>query len=559
MGEDEARMLAALTELRDKLLEPVVIDRGGTVIKRMGDGWIIEFPNVLDAVASAVEVQEGLSTHDIVRLRVGVHIGDVSFRDDDIFGDGINVAARLEALAKPGQVLISDTAYNSLDGKAAEKFDGGQAQKLKNITREVGVWHWPASAGLENAQADSADATVSDFLMEIPSVAVLPFEDMTQNSEHAFFADGIAEDIITDLSKISRMRVIARNSSAFYKGKAHNVHSVASDLGVRYVVEGSIRSGGQRLRIAAQLIDTKDGSHVWADRFDRTIDDIFDIQDEITKEIVTALRVTLTDGEEARMLSRGTDNIQAWQLCIRATELFMRFNSADFLEARKLAEQAVKIDPNYTYAWATMGFTYWWDGRLGYTGDSAVKFNKAGEIAKHALSLDENLSWAIGLACMVAGNLGQYEEGVAIARRGFHLYPGNADLRAFLGFALSLSGEYSEAEEHFLAAMALNPFYPNWYRNGLSRALLAIDRFEDAMELAEEILAIEPGFLQAWLQKSYILHQLDRMADAKSALAEVRRVAPDLRLAHIRGLIKSNDKEFMTRFVDSIAQVGLPE
>jgi len=559
MGEDQIRTLDALRQMRKELLEPAVTEHGGTIIKRMGDGWIAEFASVSDGVDCAIHIQKGLIENQVIRLRVGVHIGEIVIEEEDIYGDGVNVAARLEALAEPGQVLISDTAHHSLDGKAAGKFSGGKAQKLKNIAREVGIWHWPTSIRPTSVAAGLVGPNSSTPLQDTPSVAVLPFDNMSQNSEYEFIADGIAEDIITDLSRISRLRVIARNSSSVYKSKAHDLRLIADELGVRYVLEGSIRSGGERLRITAQLLDTNDGSHIWADRFDRTIDDLFDIQDEITKEIVTALRVTLTDGEEARMLSRGTNNIDAWHLCIRATELFMRFNSTDFLEARKLAERAVEIDPNYTYAWATMGFTYWWDARLGYTGNSEAKFDKANELAKHALFLDENLSWAIGLACMVAGNLGRYDEGVTIAKRGFELYPGNADLRAFLAFALSLAGEYLEAIGHFRAAMSLNPFYPNWYRNGLARALLPIEEYDDAMVLVEEILSIEPGFLQAWLQKSYIFHRLGRIDDAERTLAEIRRVAPDLRLRHIRGLIKNSDEEFMIRFVESISEVGLPE
>ncbi len=337
------------------------------------------------------------------------------------------------------------------------------------------------------------------------------------------------------------------------------MRDVARELGVRYVLEGSIRSGGNRLRITAQLIDASDGGHIWAERFDRTIDDIFDIQDEITKEIVTALRVKLTDGEEARILARGTNNIEAWQLCVCATELVMRFNSTDFLEARTLAQNAVEIDPHYAYAWATLGFTHWWDGRLGYTGKSEAKFGRANECADRAMAIDDTISWAIGLSTMVATSQDRHDDGVVIARRGFELYPGNADSRAFLSYALFLAGALHEAVGHFRAAMALNPFYPNWYRNGLARTLLVLGEFDESLAISNEILSTEPAHIQCWLQKAYIFHRTGRLGEAKGAIREVRQFAPDLRLGHLQGLIHIKDAAFLQRFIDGLREAGLPE
>jgi len=392
-----------------------------------------------------------------------------------------------------------------------------------------------------------------------PSIAVLPFNNMTSDPEQEYFADGIAEDIITSLSKISRMRIIARNSTFAYKGQALDVRRVASELGVRYVLEGSIRSGGDRLRITAQLIDANDGSHIWAERFDRTIDDIFDVQDEITKEIVTALRVNLTDGEEARILARGTNDIEAWQLCVRATELYLRFNSTDFLEARALAEKALQRDPNYAYAWATLGLTFWYDGRLGYTADSEAKFARADECAKRAMALDDTLSPAIALSVHLAGITGHVQEGVAIARRGLELYPGNADVRGMLGFALIRAGDYHEAAGHLRAAMSLNPFYPNWYRNGLGRALMVLGEFDQALVLAEETLNTEPANIVSWIHKAYMFGQIGRSGEAEAAIRELTQITPNLRLKHVPGMLMINDATATQRIVDGLRKVGFPE
>lgn len=490
-------------------------------------------------------------------LRIGVNIGEVVIDGDDIFGDGINVAARLQAVADSGGIAISGNIHEQVSGKLDVAFSDDGEHEVKNIDRPVRVWRRSPDAQITADDTAGADKPLP--LPDKPSIAVLPFDNMSSEPEHEYFADGIAEDIITALSKISRIRVIARNSTFVYKGRAHDLRQVATELGVRYVLEGSIRSGGNRLRITAQLIDAGDGSHLWAESFDRTIDDIFDIQDEITKEIVTALRVNLTDGEEAHVMARGTNNVEAWQLCTRATELFMQFNSTDYLEARALAEKAVAHDANYAYAWATLGFTHWWDGRLGFTGDTQAKFARAKDSAERAMALDDTVSWVIGLSTMVAGALNQHEEGVVVARRGLELHPGNADARAFLAFALVRAAHYREAVDHFRAAMQLNPFCPNWYRNGLLSALTILDEFNEGLALSDEILSIEPGFFQAWLQRAYIYHLQGQTDEAAQAISEVTRLAPDLRLKHIPGLYQINDKAETKRFVDGLRAAGLPE
>ena len=558
MAEDQRRTLDALRQLRGESFEPVVRGHNGNVIKRMGDGWIVEFPSVSDAVACAIEIQERLTGNPVVRLRMGVHIGEVVFEAEDLFGDGINIAARLEALAKPGELLISDTVYHSLDTKTGTLFGGGSARQLKNVARPVAVWHWPRdnTAGTPVEPVEDAALPVGK---EKPSIAVMSFDNMSTNPDYQFFADGIAEDIITALSKIVQMKVIARNSTLAYRDQNVDVRQIASDLGVRYVLQGSVRSGGNRLRITAQLIDANDSSPVWAERFDRTIDDIFDIQDEITKEIVTALQVNLTDGEVAFVVARGTNDIDAWQLCVRATELFMRFNTTDYLEARKYAEQAVAKDPGYAYAWATLGFTYWWDGRLGFTGDTDAKFARAHEFAEKAMALDDTVSWVIGLSTMVAAPLGRHDDGIALARRGVELYPGNADVRAFLGFAFLHAGQYQEAAHHIRAAMAINPFYPNWYRNGLSTALRTLGEFDEALVIANEVLETEPGNISVYLTRTYVFHIQSKTAETNQAIATIRRIAPGFGLRHIPGLLLINDPEKVGQFVDVLRDAGLPE
>ena len=563
MELDEAGTLTMLKDLRLELIDPAITEHRGRIVKLMGDGTLVEFASIVDAVACAVAIQASMAERDDdtpedrrIELRIGVHMGDIIVEGEDIYGEGVNVAARLEGLAEPGGICLSGDAYRQVRGKVEANFEDLGERQVKNLAEPLRVYCIATNGPSSNP---APVATMPPPLPDEASIAVLPFDNMSSDPEQEFFADGISEDIITALSKISRMRVIARNSTFAYKGQALDLRRVADELGVRYVLEGSIRRGGNRLRITAQLIDADSGSHVWAERFDRTVADLFDIQDEITKEIVTALRVKLTDGEEAFVLARGTNSIEAWQYCVRAHELFMRLNSSDYLEARVLAEKATKLDPDYAYAWAILGFTYWWDGRLGYTDDSDAKFARANEIAKRAMALDDTVSWSIGLSALVAAPLNRHDEGVDVARRGIELYPGNADVRAFLAFTLLHAGIYREAVEHFHAAMSLNPFYPNWYRNGLARTLISLDELDDALALSDEILNIDPSFLQAWLQRAYIYGQTGREADSRDAIHEIRRLAPNLRVGHLPGLSLINDAPATKRFLNGIREAGLPE
>ena len=563
MGRDESGTLRRLNAHRSELIDPLIDKHGGRIVKTTGDGLLLEFPSVVAAVECCVAVQEGMvernpdADEDAIHFRIGVHLGDVIVEGDDIFGDGVNIAARVEGLAAEGGISITDDAYRQVRDRLDLAWEDEGSHEVKNIERPVQVWRWSSEA--QETLSVATDDGEALALPDKPSIAVLPFDNMSSDPEHEYFADGIAEDIITALSKISRMRVIARNSTFVYKGKAHDLRQVATELGVRYVLEGSIRSGGKRLRITAQLIDATDGSHVWAERYDRTIDDIFDIQDEITKEIVTALRVNLTDGEEAAVLARGTNDIEAWQLCVRASELFMRFNAVDYLEARALAEKSVARDPNYAYAWAILGFTHWWDGRIGFTGSSEAKFARASEYAERALEIDDTLSFGNALSSMLAAVHHHHDDSVAIAQRGFKTDPGHADARAFLALALLFAGQHHEAEEHFRAAMLLNPFHPVWYRHGLSWALAIKGDFDEALTIANDVLRLEPTITNVWLIKALIFGQTGRPDEARRAVQEIRRMAPDLRLEHVPGILLVDNAVFMERLLEVLRQAGLPE
>jgi len=391
-----------------------------------------------------------------------------------------------------------------------------------------------------------------------PSIAVLSFDNMSRDSEMAHMGDGIAEDIITALSKIARMRVIARYSTFAYKGRAQDIREIARALSVRYVLEGSVRRSGSRIRVVAQLIDSEDETHhIWAERYDRELSDIFDIQDEITKEIVTALRVRLTDGESAAVLSRGTSNFAAWERAVRATELFQRFNVVDYLEARRLAEEAVALDPNYGYAHARVGWTWWWDARLGFTGQSEEKFARADRIADKAMALAETAN-IIGLRTMAHAAMGRYSEALAVAEDYATRFPGDADGHGFVGYALMLASRYTDSLERFARAIELNPHPPIWYRSAIAKSLSTLGRDEEALEICNRLLAESHLFFQANLMVAAIKARQGKNAEAEEAVRQVRRAAPLLQVRHLKRLFLLRDETIIAKTEETFVRLGLP-
>ena len=318
MSLDEEGTLAALRTIRRELIEPKIAQHRGRLVKTTGDGGLVEFASAVDATRCAIEIQGAMAERGVtvpaerrVELRIGINVGDIVIEDGDIFGDGVNIAARIESIAQPGGVSISEDVWRQVQGKVVADFVDTGEQSLKNIPRPVQVYRLRLG---ETAGAPSLSMSTSPSapLAETPSLAVLPFQNMSADPEQEHFCDGLVEDILTTLAKLSGLRVIARNSSFVFKGRAVDVREAAKQLGVRYVLEGSVRKSGSRIRITAQLIDAKDGTHVWAERYDRSIDDVFAIQDEITLVLATEMQVKLTDGEQVRLRYTSTSNVEAW-------------------------------------------------------------------------------------------------------------------------------------------------------------------------------------------------------------------------------------------------------
>ena len=376
MGADEAGTLASLKRHREAVFDPAVAAHNGRIVKLIGDGVIAEFGSVVDAVSCALSVQrssartpdQSASQRAIV-LRIGINLGDVIIEGDDIYGDGVNIAARLEPLAEPGGICVSSIVNESVGNRIDVRFQDGGEISVKNIDRPIRVWKWHPSATAPTAAR--SNAAKSEASVAAASIAVLPFTNMSGDPEQEYFSDGVSEDIITDLSKIAGLTVIARNSSFTYKGRSVDVRTIGSDLGVRSVLEGSIRRAGNRVRITAQLIDAATGAHLWADRYDRDLTDIFAVQDEVVERIVGALAVTLTQGEQQRLRRHGTSNVEAYERWLRARALLTRGTRELIIQARAMYRQAIEFDLNFAAPHAGLAFAAIADYASGWAPDTA--------------------------------------------------------------------------------------------------------------------------------------------------------------------------------------------
>jgi adenylate cyclase len=570
MGADEESTIETLTAYR-KVFTSEIKNHRGRVVDAKGDAILAECASVVDAVNGAVEIQRELAERNAelpddrrMDFRIGINLGDVVVKDDVIYGDGVNVAARLESLAEPGGICISRSAHEQVKNKLRLEYEYLGEQHVKNIAEPVRAYKvlLESKAHAQNdgnaGRATPGQASSSDR-PERPSIAVLPFDNLTADPGQEFFADGLVEEILTSLSKVSSMTVIARNSTFAYKGKSVDVRQVAQELGVRYVVEGSVRQGGNRLRITAQLIDSTDGSHVWAERYDRGVEDIFDIQDEITKEIVTALRINLSDSEKALHLSRGTNNVQAWGYCVQALELFEEFNPVDHAKAREFAKQALQLDPDYPMACAILGLTHWFDSRAEFSGDSQEALSLAAELAEKSLALDPENPYAITLSAFFQVSSRNFDAAIASARRGVTLNPGSAQARHAYAFTLLNGGRPEEAIPVQKDGIRLNPRYPNAYASLLARALDVTGQSKEAMDLIKMVLTRNSSHFSALLLRAAILSRESRTAEANEAIADLARFHPSFRLAYVDGYLLMRDQDYVDSITEALRKAGLPE
>jgi TolB-like protein/Flp pilus assembly protein TadD len=545
-----------------ELIDPIIATYHGRLVKTTGDGLLVEFGSVVDALRCANELQRNLTERNAnelsdrrIEYRIGIHQGDVVVEDGDIFGDGVNVAARLEGLAEPGGICVSARVQEDAAGELDLAFEDLGEQQLKNIARPVRVYRIATKQG-----AGIAMGSLPLPLPDKPSLAVLPFQNMTGAPEQDYFVDGIVEEITTAISRLPWLFVIARNSSFTYKGKAVAVKQVARELGVRYVLEGSARKAGNRVRITGQLIDTSTSAHIWGDRFDGALDDIFELQDEVASHVAGAIEPQLRHSEIGRASRKPTENLDAYDLYLRARAEHQRYTNVSMSSAIELLTQSLAIDPSYAPAAAAIGFCRHVQRIEGWRSLSAAERAAAVDLAHQAIETgrdDPDVLWMAGIALAVLA--GEHDTASDSIDRALILNPNSAHAWSARGYVSCFRSLPAPAIEAFQRAMRLSPLDPfGWsFIGGLAFAHLAAERYEEAIEWADRCLREQPRYSALYRAKVVAYAHLGRMSEARGALARLLELQPGLT---IRTLALPNlVPELAAVYIEGLRKAGLPE
>jgi adenylate cyclase len=573
MGDDELATVRAITEYRE-VMGSTVTRHGGRVVDTPGDNVLAEFASVVDAVQCAVNVQRALQSRNAelppprrMRFRIGINLGDVIVQGERLYGDGVNIAARLEGLAEGGDICISGTAYDQIEGKLPFAFEFSGEHTVKNIARPVRVYRLrlePRSSPTTSSIPGAVDrrslirlgimAAIVTLLAvggwagwrslspresaglplpDKPSVAVLPFTNLSQDPTQEYFSDGVTEALITGLSKISGLFVIARNSVFTYKGKPVNVREVGRDLGVRYVLEGGVQRAGSRVRITAQLVDAASGYHMWAERYDREVSDIFAVQDEVTQQIVRALSVKVTEAERVRFGRTPTGVLEAYDLVLRGHDERKHTTRESNAEAHRLFTLALELDPRYAVAYAGLGWTVLQSWQLLWTTDRQT-LEQARGLAERAIGLDNTLGDAYRLLAQISLWQKEHDRAIAQAERGVALDPNDADGYETLAEILGWSGRADESVRIIRQAMRLNPHYPFYYLWTLGHAYFLTEQRQEALGAFGKIVQQNPNFVPAYAYRAIVLSELGRTKEARAAWEEANRISPGASLSNLR-------------------------
>ena len=569
MEADEESTRARFRALHAELIDPRIAADGGRIVKTTGDGILVEFPSAVDAVRNALSIQSAMAERNTqlaqserMLFRVGVNLGDVIIEDDDIHGDGVNLAARLEGLCAPGEVYVSGTVRDHVNGKLDATFDDLGEQSVKNIARPVPVFR------ARNSDREYAGHDPSATLPPIsdkPSIAVLPFVNMSGDPDQEYFSDGITEDIITALSRLRWFFVTARNSTFAYKGSAPDIRQVANDLGVRYLLEGSVRKAGSRVRISTQLIDGATGNHVWAESYDRELADIFEVQDEITRTVVGAIEPELSRAEQERALHKSSESLRAWDVFQRGLWHLYRRSKEDLKEALRLFRQAIEEAPKLAVAYAGAEEACFFLISSGYYDlqDAARDTLRAEmlQFGRRAVELDE-LNAFSHLALGRALNLqGDCEDAIAELETAVRLNPSFAQGHYALGWAMIWGGRSTDAISHIESAMRLSPRDPYFgqFMVRMSEAHLVARRPEEAIDWARQSLRqpnIQPS---RWVMFAASLAHADQIDEAQQAVESLCRLVPSYDVALARDIFRFSDTTTVDYFLEGLRKAGLPE
>lgn len=607
MGMDEAGTLERVKRHRSAILEPIISQYAGRIFKIMGDGILAEFNSATDAVQAAWDIQEATAashsaeTPDIA-LRIGIHLGDVIIENDDIYGDGVNIASRIESLADAGGVCISDDVFRQIHGKINCEFDDGGWHQVKNIAEKVHVhqailecaahgprpsvrkaggrkrlkvlsvvavlafcglsasiwgwqyWHTPTNQA-------SFDGETTNETADRPSIGVLPFTDLSESEDQSYFSDGLAEDLITDLSRISGLIVIARTSTFAYRGVSRDMREIGKELGARYILDGSVRKFDDRVRVVVQLVNTESGANIWADRFDRPINDLFDLQEDLRSQIVSALRVNLSAREKKWLSRRLTSNPDAYDRYLRGLQQMSFFTAEANAKAQKEFQRSIELDPGFAAAYAQLAQAYSLARENDWASDSMDHTEKALSLAKKAVELDDELPlayWSLG-RIYTRPPYRDSKKALEALEKAVLLDPNFADGFAFLASVLNASGHAEKALGSIENAMRINPTFPFWYYFELGRAQFFLTRFDFAADNFRKASERNPtvAWPHRWLISTY--GHLGRADDADWEMTELEGLGAEATISESSALTTITDPNYLDLFLEGLRKAGMPE
>jgi adenylate cyclase len=557
MGQDEAGTVARLKKYRS-LMTDMIQQYRGRVVDSPGDNILAEFASVIDATECSMKIQEKLKKRNVelpkdrrMEFRIGINLGDVIEDDDRIYGDGVNIAARIERLAEGGGICVSGSVFDQIEGKIPLAYVDLGKLSVKNIKNPVQAYR---------INVESEESLVVKEAAELPdelSIAVLPFENMSGDPEQEYFSDGLTEEIITGLSKLPHLLVIARNSTFTYKGKAVKVQRVSREMGAKYVLEGSVRSAGRRVRITAQLVDGTTGQHLWADRYDRELKDIFAIQDEITMNIMMALQVKLTMGEQARLHAKYTNNLEAYVNYLEAGDYFVKFSKEGNLLAEQKFKQSIALEPGYAPAYAGLAWTYLQEAWLGWTETPEQSGALAMQYAQKCVALDESLPHAHAALGFVNLVLRQWDKAIEESEIAVSLSPNSADFVVMLAMVYRTVGRVEEALAMLEKAMRLNPIPPNWYLHEFGSCYRLMGRYEEAIAVLKRILRRSPDYLNSRLNLIFTYVMAGKEEAARNEAVEVLKQSPDFSVERFLKHFPYKDQKILDDIKECLIKAGL--
>jgi adenylate cyclase len=565
MGSDEEGTLARLKAVRKALVDPTIAKHRGRIVKTTGDGMLVEFASAVDAARCAAEIQRRMIEQNTdvpqdrrIEFRIGIHVGDIIIDDNDIFGDGVNIAARLEGIAEAGGVCISDDAQRQIRGKVDSAFEDMGPQNLKNIVEPMRAWRLRSASGFAAAPMEPVESTQAPALPDKPSIAVLPFQNMSGDPEQEYFADGMVEEIITALSRFKSLFVIARNSSFTFKGKAVDIREVGRRLGVRYVLEGSVRKAVGKVRITGQLIDAITGAHIWADRFERDLTDVFALQDEVTVAVVSAIQPKLFQTEMVMAAQRRPENLTAYDFYLRAMQQVYRSTREGHAEAIRLAERALALAPGFALAAAWAANCHSNNVVWGYADDPQFERKEAVRLANLVISTDDGDPEALAIAAVVSAiMIGDSEREIEIVDRAVELNPNSFQAWHSRGWVYRVAGLPDQAILSFERAIRMSPIERHLHMlfGGMASCFIELGRFDEAIVTAKRAQRHNPSYLTyRWLASAYA--HLGRDTEAREAAARLLEVDPAFTVS---SWIARGGQRHSKLNIEGLRKAGLPE